>query len=189
MGLLLETMGFYQSIKSKIARYRGKGLKESESKDSIHPLKSTACSGRVIHLAKLPSRYLVDLDLTTARDENSNSSPTIAADACELVHLVVQTIELECQWVPKRHRYTLKTFCTVSIGKQTYVGPDIKAVPRNENGDKFSMECNYGATFVMNQGGASKVRVAVYCRGRLDGALKNRFIGYGIIDLGPMILL
>lgn len=179
-------MGFFQGIRSRIARYRDNGSEGSGSKDpenikcGIRKSGTGVCDGHVIPLAKLPSRYVVDLDLP---------GQSIAANACELVQLTIQDVELECDWVPKRHRNTLKTFCTMSIGKQTFVSPDIKAVPQSDRGGTFVMECQCGATFVLNQDGASKARIAVYCRGRLDGALKNRFIGYGIIDLGSMVVM
>jgi phosphatidylserine decarboxylase len=178
-------MGWYQGIKSRLAEYWDKGSNDRQSSKHRASVDSLDGNRNIIHLAKLPSRYLVDLDVSGEQDCSHGS--TIASNACELVHLMIQNVELDCQWVPKRHKNTLKTFCTVSIGKQTYVGPDTKAMP--QDGGNFSIDCQYGATFVLNHGGATKARIAVYCRGKLDGALKNRFIGYGTIDLGSMILM
>lgn len=188
-------MGLLQRIKTRYAQSRQKGSVDEDSRQDIHENNGTkqwrgADAGQnIIPLAKLPSRYLVDLDVSYLGAGNSRNELSTAASTCELVHLMIKNVEMKCTWVPKRHRQSLKAFCTMSIGKQTFVTPDTKAVPEGAKNDDgvFMMDCNSGATFVMNQGGASKVRIAVYCRGRLDGALKNRFIGYGIIDLVPMI--
>ena len=122
---------------------------------------------------------------------------------CELVHMVVESVtihDLNLTCLPKgrkkaAERQALKSFCTVSIGKQTYVTPDSKLTTfEDEEGDGGShsgrgaiVRHGCGATFVVSQQGATKLRAGVYCRGRLDGALNNRFIGYSLLDLEALI--
>lgn len=78
----------------------------------------------------------------------------------------------------KNKRY----FSTVSIGKQTMVSGDCICGPTAE------LEWDSGAEFVIHDGGASMVRVALFRRGKLEGALRNDLVGYSEIDLHPLIV-
>lgn len=158
------------------------------------PVESTTNTSKFT-LARLPSKLVVDVDF--AKDEQGKMP------VCELVHMVVDSVtipDLDLTCLPKGRkkaveRQALKSFCTVSIGKQTYVTPDNKLTTfEHDEGDGATnsgrgaiVRHGCGATFVVSQQGATKLRAGVYCRGRLDGALKNRFIGYGLLDLEALI--
>ncbi len=155
--------------------------------------KSGVPNSSTFTLARLPSRLVVDVDFVK---DAQGTMPV-----CELVHMVVESVvihDISCLPEGRKRaaeRQSLKSFCTVSIGKQTYVTPDGKlATFDDEGGDGGTrsgrgaiVQHGCGATFVVSQQGAKKLRAGVYCRGRLDGALKNRFIGYSLLDLDGLL--
>ena len=153
-------------------------------------------SSQRIELARLPSRLLVDVDFLKEQGPETHDASTSRSQSqrCQLIHLVVDSVKvLDAASLPPRKKAVeqekVKSFCTVSIGKQTFVTPD-QAVQKEESGDDqhpFSIKHGCGATFVVSEQGATKLRVGVYCRGRLDGALKNKFVGYSLVDLDPLI--
>ena len=142
---------------------------KNNSKLSVHDRKTS----RVL-MARLPSRYLVDIGST-------------AAQHCELVHFVIKSVQIECDVLPKRYRGKYKVFCTLSIGRQTFVTPDVMVKEDEQQGSMLHVTCHCAVTLVLNEGGANVVRVAVFSRGRFDGALKNKFLGYGQADLAPLV--
>ena len=189
--------------KPKTGPNNGEGKKKSKAKSEI-------C------LARLPSRLLVDVDFL----KELGGSDVSQSQRCQLIHLVVDSVKIDdggC--LPHRgkaaEKQRLKSFCTVSIGRQTFVTPD-QVIQKDrhecanrEGGDaggtggtedkegadampsstqsSFVVRHDCGATFVVSDQGATKLRVGVYCRGRLDGALKNKFIGFSLLDLEPLI--
>ena len=181
-----------------------RGEKDSEARGVSEKKSRGLSSCPTLSLARLPSKLVVDVDF--AKDAEGK------IPMCQLVHLVVDTatiFDMDLTCLPARRkkaaeRNALKSFCTVSIGRQTFVTPDQKfTTVEEEGGDEeddagagevgglrgkgavVRHEC--GATFVVSEQGAKKLRVGLYCRGRLDGALKNRFIGYSTLDLEELI--
>jgi len=70
-------------------------------------------------------------------------------------------------------------FCTVSIGKQALLSTDRRAVAASS----ATLAFDAGSEFVLQKGGASIARVAIFRRGRLDGALSNHLIAWCEVDL------
>lgn len=70
-------------------------------------------------------------------------------------------------------------FCTVSIGRQTFLSRDARA----DAATNATLAVRAGAEFVLQKGGASIARVALFRRGRLEGALHNNLCGYCEVDL------
>ena len=94
---------------------------------------TTSPSSPTFTLARLPSRLVVDVDF--AKDWQGKMP------VCELVHMVVERVifDLDKTCLPEgrkkaAERQALKSFCTVSIGKQTYVTPDSKLVTFEDEG-------------------------------------------------------
>eukprot|EP00889_Picochlorum_renovo_P002830 jgi/Picre1/29860/NNA_005242.t1 len=113
--------------------------------------------GRLV--AKIPSRFLVDIDGAQGSQALLRKSKN-------------------------------KVFCTMSIGKQTFVSKNKDAGNRGKgDGEYIDVEFDTGAMFVLSKGGASVVRIAVFQRGRMEGAFHNRLLGYAETDVRPLVEL
>jgi len=174
------SQGWRQKLVQNWRQWRTSRASQPERKSTVSDSKNDRklsvndrSSSRVL-MARLPSRYLVDIGST-------------AAQHCELVHFVIKDVQVDCDVLPKRNRGKYKIFCTLSIGRQTFVTPDVTVKEDEQQGSMLRVTCECGVTLVLNEGGANVVRVAVFSRGRLDGALKNTFLGHGQADLAPLV--
>lgn len=113
-------------------------------------------------LAKLPSKYIVDVNL-----------PSSISWKCELVRLTIKRAELV--EFPQPGRY----FCTLSIGKQSLLSNDVVIKGKIHE----ELDWHAGSEFVVYRGGASMVRIAVFKR----GSLRNNLLGFSEIDLTPLL--
>lgn len=125
-------------------------------------------------VAKIPSRFLVDID---------GVQGTLSCE-CEVIHLVVSKVVIGSSAL--LHKSKNRVFCTMSIGKQTFVSKTKDVA----GGDEYvDVDFDTGAMFVLNTGGAHVVRIALFQRGRMHGAFHNRFLGYAETDVRPLVEL
>lgn len=158
--------GWYGWLKDRVTR--------PTQNDSDAPKKKGG--GRLV--AKIPSRFLVDID---------GAQGTLSYE-CQVIHLAIARVLVGSQAL--LHKSKNRVFCTMSIGKQTFVSKNKDAVKRGKGDDEYiDVEFDTGAMFVLSKGGASVVRIALFQRGRMEGAFHNRLIGYAETDVRPLVEL
>jgi len=171
--------GWYGWLKDRVTR--------PTQNDSGAPKKKGG--GRLV--AKIPSRFLVDID---------GAQGTLSCE-CQVIHLTIAHVLIGSQALLRKSKN--KVFCTMSIGKQTVVSKNKDAGNRgkgktkdpqqvsspNFKGEYIDVEFDTGAMFVLSKGGASVVRIAVFQRGRMEGAFHNRLLGYAETDVRPLVEL
>lgn len=116
-------------------------------------------------MARLPSRYVVDLP----QDGKQGLCPF---SVYGLIRFNVEEIQL------LETRSRAEYFVTVSVGKQVWTSKDFRSGRTSS-----ALKVGAGAEFVLQKGGATMARVAVFRRGALDGAWKNRLEGWCEVDL------
>ena len=115
-------------------------------------------------LARLPSRYVVDLPMDSGKFR--------LRELYGLIRFNIETVHL------KECRCPSDYFVTVSVGKQVWTSKDVSC-----RHGSTSLKVNAGAEFVLEKGGASIARLSLFRRGALEGAWKNYLEGWCELDL------
>jgi hypothetical protein len=156
-----------EKLSSLLQRLRASGKKSAVPQLLVEESKKRK-STRVV--ARVPSRYIPDFPHT-------EGGPAVSVThTFGVVRLVVEDIILNDSAKAKDY------FVTVSIGRQCLTSKSVRC-PKPGIDGTARLCFKAGAEFVLQQGGATVVRVALFRQGTLDAGWSNRLIAWCEADL------
>lgn len=144
------------------SRLRRKGSVAKSSTGLLSPEPDVAPKKLNIKIARLQTKYFAD---------GSTASVSVAS-TYGLIRFTVHDAELSS--AKDKEKY----FCVVSVGSQSLISKNASS-----RGAAGAITWDASSNLILQRGGASIARVAVYRSGRLDGALHNTLQCWATVDL------